>query len=228
MAGAPSARRQLTIRSRTLVSESAHRPTPRLAPGSPAEIGRVNFLIARALGVVGGSGPPNLFTTLARHRRLFRPWLRFAGRLMPGGVLPRADSELLILRVAHTTGCEYEWAHHQRLALTAGLSAADVLRVREAPDAPGWSERQRLLLCAADELLTQRTLSAPAWSALRPLLSDAQLIELCMLVGHYEMLAMTLNSLKVAPDSFSSERPPRPLRALRAFTDRLERRRMLA
>ena len=39
--------------------------------------------------------------TIARHRRLFRPWLRFAATLMPGGVLPRADSELVILRVAH-------------------------------------------------------------------------------------------------------------------------------
>jgi hypothetical protein len=28
----------------------------------------------------------------------------------------------------------------------------------------------------------------------------ARLIELCMLIGHYEMLAMTLNSLRVEPD----------------------------
>jgi AhpD family alkylhydroperoxidase len=206
-----------------LVSESLPTPAPRLAPGSPAEIGRINFLIARALGAVAGSGPPNLFTTLARHRRLFRPWLRFAGTLMPGGVLPRADTELLILRVAHATGCEYEWGHHQRLALTAGLSAADVLRVREGPDAAGWSERQRLLLSAADELLGQRTLSASAWSALRPLLSDAQLIELCMLVGHYEMLAMTLNSLGVAPDAVRPEWPPFVARAVRVLGDGLER-----
>ena len=40
---------------------------------------------------------------------------------------------------------------------------------------------------------------AGLWGALRPLLSDAELIELCMLVGHYEMLAMTLNSLGVEP-----------------------------
>lgn len=172
---------------------------------------------------MAGSGPPNLFTTLARHRRLFRPWLRFAGALMPGGVLPRADTELLILHVAHVTGCQYEWDHHQRLALTAGLSAADVLRVREGPDAPQWSVRQRLLLSAADELLEQRILSPATWSALRPLLSDAQLIELCMLVGHYEMLAMTLNSLGVAPDAVRSEWSPTAARLIRAAGDGLER-----
>lgn len=170
-----------------------------------------------------GTGPPNLFTTLARHRRLFRPWLRFAGALMPGGVLPRADTELLILRVAHVTGCEYEWGHHQRLALTAGLKAADVLRVREGPAAPEWSERQRLLLSAADELLAERMLSASLWSELRPRLSDAQLIELCMLVGHYEMLAMTINSLGVVPDTVRPEWSALMVRMARAASGGLER-----
>jgi AhpD family alkylhydroperoxidase len=196
---------------------------PRLAPGSPAEIGRINFLIARLLGALTGSGPPNLFTTLARHRRLFRPWLRFAGRLMPGGVLPRADAELLILRVAHNTDCEYELTHHQRLALTAGLSANEVLRVREGPEAPHWSERQRLLLRAADELHADGVVSASVWSGLRPLLSDAQLIELCMLVGHYEMLAMTLRSLGVQPDPSPSGLPARLTRLLQRAAARRTR-----
>ncbi|MEA2309023.1 MAG: hypothetical protein QOI65_1309, partial [Thermoleophilaceae bacterium] len=48
---------------------------------------------------------------------------------MPGGVLPRAETELLILRVAHNCGCEYEWAHHERLGVVAGLDSEDVARV---------------------------------------------------------------------------------------------------
>jgi alkylhydroperoxidase family enzyme len=185
---------------------------PRIAPGSAAEIGQVNFLITRALGAAVGTGPPNIFTTLARHRRLFRPWLRFAGALMPGGRLPRADSELLILRVAHNTGSAYEWSQHERLALTAGLSSDDVARAREGHVAAGWSERQRQLLRAADELHEQRRISSGTWGELRPLLSDAELIELCMLVGHYEMLAMTLNSLGVVPDPPGKGAPPRLVR----------------
>ncbi len=35
---------------------------------------------------------------------------------------------------------------------------------------------------------------------LRARLSDVELIELCMLAGHYEMLAMTLNALRVQPE----------------------------
>lgn len=198
---------------------------PRIPPGSPEEIGRVNFLIARALGAAVGTGPPHIFTTLARHRRLFRPWLRFAGALMPGGRLPRADSELLILRVAHTTGSAYEWSQHERLALTAGLTQAEVERVREGAEASGWSERQSLLLRATDELHSHRVISTETWGRLRPLLSDAELIELCMLVGHYEMLAMTLNSLAVVPDEMPHGQPPRLARLAGALRARQERRR---
>jgi AhpD family alkylhydroperoxidase len=196
---------------------------PRIGPGSAAEIGRVNFLLTRALGAAIGGGPPNIFTTLARHRRLFRPWLRFAGALMPGGVLPRPDSELLILRVAHNSACAYEWDQHERIALTAGLSADQIQAVRDGAEATGWSERQRLLLRAADELHTDRVLSGAMWAALRPLMSDAELIELCMLVGHYEMLAMTLSSLAVAPDAPPAGSPPRLTRAL-ALVERARRR----
>lgn len=174
---------------------------PRVTPGTRADIGRVNASIARLLGAATGGPPPNIFTTLARHRRLFRPWLRFAGSLMPGGLLPREDTEVLILRVAHNCGCEYEWHHHERLGAEAGLTAEEIERVRSGPGAAGWSRRREVLLRAADELHGQRTISDPGWSSLRELgLSDAELIEVCMLVGHYEMLAMTLNALAVQPD----------------------------
>ncbi len=193
---------------------------PRIAPGSAAETGRVNFLLARAIGVAAGGGPPNLFTTLARHRRLFRRWLRFAAALMPGGVLPRLDTELLILRVAGNCGCEYERRHHERLGRAAGLTAAEIERMRLGADAPEWSPRQRLLLSAADELHAERVISAVTWDGLRELLSDAELIELCMLVGHYEMLAMTLNSLRVPPDQAPAGPAPRATRALQALAAR--------
>lgn len=195
---------------------------PRISPGARADIGRRNALVVRVLGAATGGRPANLFPTLARHRRLFLPWLRFAGRLMPGGLLPRADSELLILRVAHNCASAYEWSHHEHIGRQAGLSAEEIERVRQGPDAPGWTKRQATLLRAADELHREHTISDATWAGLRGLgLSDAELIELCMLVGHYTMLAGTLNALGVQPD-------PAPLgggsRAFRLL-ERIRRRR---
>jgi AhpD family alkylhydroperoxidase len=161
-----------------------------------------------------------VFTTLARHRGLFRPWLRFAGALMPGGRLPRRDTELLILRVAHNCDCEYEWHHHERLGAEAGLSAEEIARVREGPEVPGWPGRSEALLLAADELHAERRISEPLWERLAAMLSEEQLIELCMLVGHYEMLAMTINSLAVEPDRLPGGPPGRTSRVLRRIAER--------
>ena len=181
---------------------------PRIAPGTREQIGWINYGLARVIGAATGGAPPNIFLTLARHRGLFRRWLGFASGLMPGGKLPRDESELLILRVAHSTGCDYEWHHHERIGLTAGLSREEIERVREGPDAEGWSPRRRAMLRAADELLADNFISDEVWAELSAELSDTRLIELCLLVGHYEMLAGTLNSLKVQPDPHALSEGP--------------------
>src|SRR5690349_11182198 len=133
------------------------RARARIAPGEPREIGRVNAAITRLIGAATGGRAPNVFTTLARNRRLFRRWLWFAGALMPGGRLPRAESELAILRVADNCGSDYEWSHHQALGRAAGLTVEEIERVRRGPDAEGWAPRQRLILRTADELHADRT-----------------------------------------------------------------------
>ncbi len=82
----------------------------------------------------------------------------------------------------------------------AGLEPDDIARVVDDVAVPGWGPRQRLLLGAVDELHDHRVITDLTWRALASELTDRQLIELCMLVGHYEMLAMTLNSLGVEPE----------------------------
>jgi NAD(P)-dependent dehydrogenase (short-subunit alcohol dehydrogenase family)/alkylhydroperoxidase family enzyme len=174
---------------------------PRLTPATRRELGPVNAVIVDVIRRAAGTRrAPNLFTTLGRHRRLFRAWLRFAGALMPRGVLARADTELVILRVAHNSGCEYEWGHHQRLGQAAGLSAAEIDRVREGAEAPGWSARQALLLRCTDALHEGRELPEELWATLSAEFTEVELIELIMLVGHYEMLATTIGALRIAPD----------------------------
>lgn len=172
----------------------------RIAPGSRGQLGLVNAGIARIAGLATRGEPPRIFTTLGRHRGLFRRWLWFAGGLMPGGKLPRPDTELVILRVAHNTGSEYEWSQHERIGARTGLGEEEISRVRIGPDAPGWSERQELLLRAADEMHEKGRIEDQLWTRLAGHFDEVRLIEICMLIGHYEMLAMTLNTLEVQPE----------------------------
>jgi AhpD family alkylhydroperoxidase len=173
---------------------------PRIGPGDRRQLGWVNFGIAKLAGRATRGAPPRIFTTLGRHRKLFRRWLWFAGALMPGGKLPRQDTELVILRVAHNTGSEYEWSQHERIAARVGLSDEEIARVRQGPDAVGWSEHQALVLAAVDAMHAEGRIGEELWQRLSRQLDEVRLIELCMLIGHYEMLAMTLSSLQVEPD----------------------------
>lgn len=174
--------------------------TPRIRPGNRREIGWFAWGFAQAAGVVARTNPPHLFLTMARQRKLFRGWLRFAGRLMPGGTLPRRETELVILRVAHLRSCAYEFEHHVRLGKRAGVTKADVERVQKGPDADGWADREAALLTAVDALVRDGDLDDETWTGLHAHLEDAQAIEFLLLVGHYDMLATFLNTLRVVPD----------------------------
>ncbi|GAA2617247.1 carboxymuconolactone decarboxylase family protein [Actinomadura fulvescens] len=178
-------------------------PEPRIPPGGPREVGLPNWAAAQIAGLVGGTAAPNLFLTLGRHRRLFRSWGRFAGRLMPRGILPRRETELVILRVASLRDCAYEFEHHVRLGRRAGVDADDVARIGAGPAADGWTPRERAMLAAVDHMHAHGDLDDRAWEGLRRHLSPRECIELCMLAAHYEMLATVITSLRIQPD------PPR-------------------
>ena len=86
------------------------------------------------------------------------------------------------------------------LSIRGELSDEEIVRVREGAAADGWSERRRLLLAAADDMHERGRIGEELWEKLSGELDEVRLIELCMLIGHYEMLAMTLRSLEVQPD----------------------------
>ncbi|MEV5707574.1 carboxymuconolactone decarboxylase family protein [Actinoallomurus sp. NPDC052274] len=172
-----------------------------MPPGSRRELGAPAWTFVRLAGRRAGTRAPVLFRVLGRHRRLFRGWLHFAGRLMPGGVLPRRETELVILRVAHLRDCRYEFDHHVRLGARAGVTRADLARlVERGPEDDGWSPRERAILAAVDALQAERDLDDAAWERLREHLDDQECIELVMLVGHYDMLATAITALRIPPD----------------------------
>lgn len=173
---------------------------PRIAPGRLADVGPINWLTCKLISRAAGVPDAHLFSTLAKQRGLFRAWLMFASRLMPLGTLSRYETELAILRVAHLRRCEYELEHHVRLGRRAGIDDAALARLGVGPSADGWNPRDRALLAGVDALVTTKTLDDATWTALQVHYGEPQLIELCMLVGHYEMLATTVAALRIAPD----------------------------
>lgn len=173
---------------------------PRVEPGGVGELGVLNWLLCKAIARGAGVREANLFAVLGRQRRLFRAWLWFSARLMPGGSLSRHETELVILRVAHLRGCRYETDHHVRLGRRVGIDGDVLARIALGPAAAGWSDRHRALVAAVDALVATRNLDDATFGALEIHLAPPQLVELCLLVGQYEMLATTIATLGIERD----------------------------
>src|SRR2546423_11031403 len=174
----------------------AQRPAkPRIPPLSAGERDEQQQELVGGVGGVTGPAS-NIFDTLVRYPGLFRKWLPFGGKLL-SGKLPARDRELLILRTGWHCQSAYEWGQHVLIARSVGITDEEMERVTEGPQAQGWDPFERVLLTAADELHQDACISDATWAGLAERYDERQLIELPMLVGHYHMVAFTLNSLGV-------------------------------
>ena len=174
-------------------------PDPRIGPLSDHELTpQQRDLLAGIGGPAGAAGALNIFLTLVRHPGLFRRWLPFGGKLL-AGKLPERDRELLILRTAVNCASPYEWAQHVKIGRASGLTPAEIERVREGPSA--WEGFDATLLRAADELHLSSNVSDETWADLSERYDELQLVEVPMVVGHYHLVAFTLNSLGVEIES---------------------------
>lgn len=174
--------------------------TARIPPGTRRELGTINWLFCRTAALVMRVPDVHLFSTLGRQRSLFRAWLRFSSQLMPGGKLPRYETELVILRISRLRSCQYERDHHERIGKRAGIGPEQLARIDAGPDAAGWSDRDRALLAGVDQLVNDKDVDDATWSALARHFTPEQLVELCLVVGQYEMLATTIHALRIQRD----------------------------
>lgn len=175
-------------------------PDPRIAPGRFRELGPINWVIWRALSRVAGAEDAHLFSTLGRTRGLFRGWLHYSGKLMPGGRLDRHDAELVILRVAILRECDYELDHHIKLGARAGIGPDLLDHLRIGPNAGSWSSKHRALLTAVDQLVATKDIGDTAWRALADEYDELSLIEIVLLINQYDGLASTISTLRIQRD----------------------------
>ncbi|MGD1110676.1 MAG: carboxymuconolactone decarboxylase family protein [Mycobacterium sp.] len=178
-------------------------------PSSPKlrRLGPVNWVMAKLAARSTRAAEMHLFTTLGQRQGLFWAWSIYGGRLLRGR-LPRVDTELVILRVAHLRSCEYELQHHRQMARQHGLDAhmqATIFAWPTVADNDGpriiLSARQEALLKATDELIKNRSVSDGTWQQLATHLDRRRLIEFCLLATQYDALAATITALDIPLDN---------------------------
>ena len=144
----------------------------------------------------------SFFKTFVRHRELFRVWNEF-GRQLFNGRLPERDRELLVLRVAWLTRCQFEWAYHEPLVRRLGMTDVEIRGIGDGANAACWSELDAALLRAVDELLDSAAIGDATWDVLRVAYDDLQLIEIPVIFGQYQLVAYFTNTMGCEPDAES-------------------------
>lgn len=144
-----------------------------------------------------GSQVKNIFRTLVRHPGLMKRWLVFGNHILGKSSLPARQRELVILRTGWRCRSGYEWGQHAVIGRDCGLSEAEIERITQGPDAPGWDPFDAVLLRAADELHDDSFIGEETWRALAQRFDEAQLMDLVFTVGQYHLVSMALNTLGV-------------------------------
>jgi alkylhydroperoxidase family enzyme len=134
----------------------------------------------------------NVFSTLAHHPRLLRRVNALGGLFMAHGGFDPREREIVILRTAFRSGSEYEWTTHVPIGRSAGLTDAEIERLRR-PDA-GTADP---LVAAVDELHEDGEVGDATWRALGRRYDSGRLLELLFLIGFYRMLAGYLRTVRV-------------------------------
>lgn len=156
----------------------------------------LNYMINRQ----GKLDASNLFMTLMGNFRIFSRWILFASSLMPYGQLKRRETELIILRVAWNCRCLYEWKQHQAISQQVGVTTNDLLAVTLGAEGFKADSCEALLMLACDEFHHQRMVCEQTWFKLTQFYHHKNLLEILMVIGHYEMLAGILNSTGIEVD----------------------------
>jgi len=163
-----------------------------LAP-EPARRGLVFRGASRLSRLFGRDDVPDILAVININPRLFWSWLLFASRLMPFGRLPAREREKIILRTGWNCRSRYEWGQHVQIGLSVGLTDEDILRVAAGPAACA-DRYERALIQACDDICRDKCISPASWALLAEKYEESLLIEIMILIGHYEMIAGFLNS----------------------------------
>lgn len=151
-----------------------------------------------------------IFQVLLNHPKLASGLNDLLARMLWQGKLNSRLRELAIMRIGWLTACEYEWAQHWRVAQGLGVSADDLLGVRDWQSYNGFGPTERAVLAATDDVVRDGAVSEESWAACRQVFGADQplLVELVTAIGAWRMVASILDSLQVPLEHDVQRWPP--------------------
>jgi 4-carboxymuconolactone decarboxylase len=116
-------------------------------------------------------------------------------------VLPKRVSEMVILVTARQWTQQFEWAHHYKYAMEAGLAKSIADAIAEGRRPQGMGEDETAAYEFSIELHRNKSVSDATYARALELFGEQGIIDLTGLNGYYSMLAMMMNVARTPNDT---------------------------
>ena len=129
----------------------------------------------------------------ARNLTRLGQYIRFGGKLDP------RLREMAILQVGYMTGSPYEYSHHIKIGRDFGVTDADIRAIAAETSGKdsGLPDFDRAVLRAAREMTQDLRISDETFDALASVLDPGLIVELIVVIAHYDGVVRLLASLEI-------------------------------
>jgi len=110
--------------------------------------------------------------------------------------------ELVIMRVAALTGCDYVWSVHEaQYAAPAGVTPQQVEALRDWRKSGAFDARDSALLAYVDAMTRDVAVPDAVFDGMREHFSERETVEVTVLIAAYNMHTRVLEALRIDPEN---------------------------
>jgi alkylhydroperoxidase family enzyme len=138
----------------------------------------------------------NLFRVVANCPPALRPFFALSRFVRDESSLAARLREIAILVTAVTFGVTYQITRHTVAARQAGLTDREISALK-AGDWEGFAAAEKAVISYASEVAVRRDVAQETFDVLQAHFSEAQIVELAIIVAWYHLVAAIVQPLRV-------------------------------
>ena len=146
---------------------------------------------------LGKLPPLNIFRMMAHSGDLLGKFIRLGNTILAKTKLDPVLREIAILRVGYISDATYETFQHERIGRDVGMSDDLIARVKEGPNAKGFTEEEQLVMNFVDDVVFNVRASDETFNPLKEHFSVQEIQELVLTIGYYMMTCRFLETFDV-------------------------------
>jgi len=150
--------------------------------------------LLKGLGSVPRYGPGSVMIHVPKAHQLINAVNKY---LRNESSLPKKLQELAMLVTAREQDCQYIWNAHAASARAIGISDATVDALRDRKELPKLPDDENAVVRFGQEFFRTHRVSKGTFQAVVEQLGRQGAIELSMVMGNYNLLALLVNSFDV-------------------------------